>query len=91
MVHDRRKNDNWERVLNNVESSLDRKIVSLDEEDIATFDSDDDEGTAIVRGDKDASVEQSAPFTARTMTIVVTSVLLSVILLGLLLVLLRGS
>ena len=80
-----------DRVLNNVESSLDRKIVSLDEEDIATFDSDDDEGTAIVKGDKDSSADQSSPFAARNMTIVVTSVLLSLILLGLLLVLLRGS
>lgn len=90
-MHSRRKNDNWNKVLNNVESSLDRKIVSLDEEELATFDNDDDEGTAIVKGDKDSSADPSAPFTAKKITIVLMSVLLSLILLGLLLVLLRGT
>ena len=86
--HERRKNDSWDKVLNNVESSLDRKVASLEEEeDTATFDEEDDQGTAIVRG----PAEQSTPFTARTMTIVVTSVLLSLILLALLLVLLRSA
>lgn len=90
MVHDRRKTDSWDKVLNNVELSIDRKISSLDEEDdVEDFDGNDDEGTAIVKGD--SPTEQLTPFAARNMTIVVTSVLLSLILLGLLLVLLRGT
>lgn len=88
MVHDRRKTDNWDKVFNNVELSIDRKISSLDEEeDIEDFEG--DEGTAIVKGD--SPTEQLTPFAPRNMMIVVTSVLLSLILLGLLLVLLRGT
>ena len=90
MVHDRRKTDNWDKVLNNVELSIDLKISSLDEEeDIETFDGDDDEGTAIVKGD--TPTEQLTPFAAKNMTIIVISVLLSLILLGLLLVLLHSA